>query len=127
MDSQIPFTQISVWGLWPEALAIAAGGAFLSLANVFRSAITLTVSRVRVVSALGLVCCLYLFYLGIWPSLYSLAAIFVLPAAVTFGVLLFRPSRFLSWPRGRIYLGVSVAVSLFCAVAELLWLLHLRR
>jgi hypothetical protein len=127
VESQIPFAQISVWGLWPEALAIAAGGGFLTLANVFRLFVGLSSSRVRAASALGLVCCLYLFYLGLWPSIYSLAAIFVLPAAVALGVLLFRPSRFWNWPKGRIYLGVSVALSMFCAVTELIWLLHLRQ
>lgn len=127
MELQIPLNQIPLRGLWPEAFAIAAGGAFLTVANVFRSVVAFSTSRVRAVSALGLVCCLYLFYLGIWPSLYSLAAIFVLPAAVAFGVILFFPSRFSSWSRVRTYLGISVALSLLCAVTELLWLLHLRQ
>lgn|GEM_PF-4088359 len=127
MDSLTSVTQIPIWGLWPEALSIATSGAFLTAMNVYRPVTALSSSRVRTVSCLGLVSCLYLFYLGVWPSIFSFAAIFEAPAAVAFGFFLVRPSHFSNWPKLRIYLTICVALSSFCATTELLWLVHLRR
>jgi hypothetical protein len=112
--------------LWPEGLAIGAGATYIIGAKTIALRGTTNWARMRMLSFLGLLPCAYIFYLGLWPSIYSIAAVFVIPAPFAFAVLIFRPALISNWPRLRIYVGVCVALSSLCALSEALWLLHLR-
>ena len=82
--------------------------------------------RVRTLSIVGLLACVYTVYIGLFPSIYSVAMIFVIPALLGFGALILRPQLALRESL-RIYLAVSVAVSGLCGLSELVWLVYLRR
>jgi hypothetical protein len=55
---------------------------------------------------------------GVYPSYFTIIAIPVLPAPFAFGTLLFRPALALKWPRLRVYLAASVAISAASILAE---------
>ena len=119
-------TSIAFSSLWPEALAIVA--AVLCLWGLSGTATKQSPSwlRVRALSFTGLLASAYLVYLGLWPSFFSMGAVIVAPAVITFSVLIFRPVLFARWYALRIYLVASVVLSLLSALFELVWLVHLR-
>lgn len=83
-------------------------------------------TRTRLLSLVGLVVVVALIYLGaIWPSLFTLVAILVLPAAFVFPAAIFRPAL-LSNSKLRVYLIGSAGVSVLSLAYELAWLMSLR-
>jgi|ERR1700719_1959993 len=117
---------ISIRGLWPEGLAIAIGAAYILGMKYVSSEGTANLGRVRMLSLLGFLACAYLVYLGLYPSIFSFAALLVMPAILVFLVLTFRPALISNWPRLRIYATGCVALSILCALSEMLWLVNLR-
>lgn len=84
-------------------------------------------TRTRVVSLVGLVLVLGLIYLGgIWPSPFTVAAIFVLPAAFVFPAAIFRPAFLSNSLKLRGYLIGSATVSFLALAYEVVWLMSLR-
>jgi hypothetical protein len=126
VESHILTAYIPLRTLWPEGLAIAAGAIYLSGMKASALRESTNWARMRLLSFLGFLACAYLFYLGLYPSIFSIAAVFVIPAPFTFLVLIFRPALISNWPKLHIYLWLCVALSSLCALSEVLWLLHLR-
>jgi len=78
--------------------------------------------RTRLLSLVGLLVTAALIYLGIWPSIFTVAAFLVIPGAVVFGALIFCTSIVAKSPRWRIYLVLCVALSVICWAWELIGL-----
>lgn len=109
------------WLLWPEGLMIAVGLTYLGGVRLAQDGPGSTI-RVRVLSMVGLVATASAVLLGGTPSLYTIVAIPVLPAPFVFGALVFQPARFQKWTTLRMYLTVSVAVSVLVWTTQLIWL-----
>lgn len=120
-------TSISIASLWPEGVAI--GTATLYSLCVKRVFATNTVGglQVRALSFVGLLSTLYLIYLGLYPSYFSIGALLVVPAALIFVICLFQPQFATRWRYLRAYLRISVGLSLLVALLELIWLLRRRQ
>lgn len=81
--------------------------------------------RVRLLCGAGLlVACGMVFLGGIWPSLFTIVAILVLPALFVFAVGFVRTRWFAGSPMLRVYSFASVIVSALCWVVEFVWLLR---
>lgn len=125
MGSHPIVTHIPVWSLWPEGLAIITSVIYLATLKRLPRVNLAGHGRVRILSVVGLLTCIYTVYIGLFPSIYSIAMVFVIPALFGFGALILRPHLVLRHGL-RIYLALSVAVSGLCGLSELIWLLHLR-
>jgi hypothetical protein len=102
---------------WPGV----AGILLLAVAfatNLRSSAVTVQ----RTAAALGLAAVLPLFLLGvIWPSAFTLAALFALPAGILLLAGIARPSL-LHGSKARTYSALAVFLSPLCLLIETLWL-----
>lgn len=77
----------------------------------------------RAVALLGLAFCVPLIWFGsIWPSVFSVIALLVLPAAVILIAVAIAPSIASRYPRVTLYALVAAAVSLVCDVFQAWWL-----
>lgn len=126
MGPQILSTDVPIRSLWPEVLAIMAGAIHLTSIKTAVAQSPSAWYKVRLLFFLGLLPCAYTIYLGVWPSIYSIAALFVVLSPFAFAVAIVRPNLIVSRPILRTYLTVCVALSCICALSELLWLVHLR-
>jgi hypothetical protein len=77
---------------------------------------------VRMLSFVGVLATSSLVLLGIWPSLYTILAVPVVPAPFAFVFLIFRPSLISKWRRMRLYLTVCVVISAFAWTIDFIWL-----
>jgi hypothetical protein len=75
----------------------------------------------RLDAILGFACIVSMLWLGLWPSVFSILAILVLPAAFIFVSQVFAPSAITSRATRR-YLAVSVMVSIGSWLINLVWL-----
>src|SRR5262245_7217038 len=81
-----------------------------------------TVAVWRTTAALGLAALVPLFLLGaIWPSAFTLAALFALPAGILLLAGIARPSL-LHGSKARAYSAIAVFLSPLCLLTETLWL-----
>jgi hypothetical protein len=126
MGPQIFSNDIPIRSLWPEVLAIVAGAIYLTCIKIVAVQNPSAWRKVRLLFFLGFLACAYAIYLGIWPSIYSFASLFVVLSPFAFAVAIVRPNLIVSRPILRAYLTVCVALSCICALSELLWLVHLR-
>jgi len=66
-------------------------------------------------------------YLGaVWPSLYTLIALVILPAPLIFAGAMMRPLALAKSPKIRAYLLICVCISIIGLVDELVWLIFLQ-
>jgi len=80
-------------------------------------------THVRLLSLGGLLITVAMVVLGaIWPSYFTIVAIPVTPAPLTFGAFLFRPELASKWPKVCVYLAVCVAISAASLLVEFVWL-----
>jgi hypothetical protein len=105
---------------------VSVSGAFylLGMRNI-PSNVAVKSLRMRILFLAGLFVTASLLFLGgIWPSVFTLAAIVALPAPFLFVFLIIRPSFVLSWDKVRHYLAVCIILSVLSWLGELLWLAH---
>jgi hypothetical protein len=60
--------------------------------------------------------------LGIWPSVFTIAAMLVLPSIFIFGAIIIRPAIVAPSPRLRLYLTFSAILSVLCWMFQFVWL-----
>jgi hypothetical protein len=78
--------------------------------------------RTRLISLVGLLVTAAMIYLGIWPSLYTLIALPLLPCPFIFAAAIVRPALLANSPKLRIYLLACVSVSIITLVGDQIWL-----
>jgi hypothetical protein len=79
--------------------------------------------RTRLLSLVGLLVTAATIYLGgVWPSLYTLIAVPILPAPFIFATAIVRPAVLLKSPKLRVYLLVCVCVSVVTLIGDQIWL-----
>jgi hypothetical protein len=78
--------------------------------------------HVRLLSIGGLFVTAGMMLLAVYPGLFTIIAIPVLPAPIAFGALIFRPELASKWPKMVIYLAACVAVSAASWLGEFIWL-----
>ncbi len=124
MHMQIHGLSLALWW-WPEGIGILASLMyFIGIRAVARRGYAAS-NHVRILSCIGLLSCLYLCYLALWPNIFSFAALITVPGLFMFATLIIWPSLIVNWRKRRIYLAICVVLSGVCAIAELLWLIHL--
>lgn len=111
-----------IWTLWPEGLMITAAIIYLSGTNIWAPDVSVSPTRIRLLSFVGLFVTGSTVLLGIVPSYYTIIAIPLIPAALVFGVLVFRPQLIQKWHWLRVYLKISVIISGLAWTVQLLWL-----
>ena len=78
----------------------------------------------RVVYLVGCIVCILMVLLGgVWPTLYTLIAVIVLPAIFIFIWAIFQPRKFLSTHRLKIYALFSVLISIAAWTYQAWWML----
>lgn len=107
--------------IWPEILAFAGAVAYFCV--ILKTKLVLhELTRLRVLSMLGFVVTASLVLLGaLWPSLYTIIAIPVIPALFVFGVAIFRPLLVGKRRKLHFYLNLSVLVSGVAWAFQMLW------
>ena len=78
-------------------------------------------TRIRIMAFLGLLTSLSMVWLGVWPSLFTLVAIIVLPAAFLFVGVFFWP-RLIAIGGIRVYLIASAGISIVGLLFQFIWL-----
>jgi hypothetical protein len=108
---------------WPEGLMVAIAVAFLvGMKIVVVDDFSVNPIYVRMLSFVGVLATSSLVLLGIWPSLYTILAVPVVPAPFAFVFLIFRPSLISKWRRMRLYLTVCVVISACAWTIQFIWL-----
>ena len=78
----------------------------------------------RLAYLIGAVVCVSMILLGvIWPSLYTLVAVIVLPAVFIFLWAAFKPNKFNNMPRLKSYVFASLLLSVISLLFQTWWLL----
>jgi hypothetical protein len=78
---------------------------------------------IRLLSLVGLTTTLLCIFLGaIWPSLYTIAALLILPAPFIFIAAIIKTKFFSQSRNVRVYLFFSLGISALCLMDEVSWL-----
>jgi hypothetical protein len=78
--------------------------------------------QTRLLSLMGIIVCAFGIALGLWPSIYTIVALLMLPSPFIFIWVVFQPSILARWPKLRFYLIASVALSVLAWTSEYAWL-----
>lgn len=110
------------WLVLPEAIVVAVCVTYLCGALASPMVSEPASVRFRFLSLAGFLATGALIFLGgIWPSYYTILAIAALPAALVFGVAIFRPMVAWSRPKLRAYLTVCVVAAAISWAFQIYW------
>jgi len=83
--------------------------------------------QTRLLSLVGFLVTVYMIFLGsLYPGLFSIVAIPIIPAPFVLGAAIFRPALLEKSPKLRGYLIACTAVSFACGAFDLAWLMSSR-
>lgn len=109
-------------GLWLESSVIAVAAVYLWGISSGGLGPASTVVRQRLLAIFGLMATAALIFLGgIWPSIFTLVAIPVIPSLFFFAGTIVRPALASSRPKLRVYLTLCVIASALAWVCQISW------
>ena len=112
---------MSIRLLWPEALIVADGLAYLVGASIRPLGLTDRVWRTRLLALAGLCSTGALLFLGVLSPYYGIIAFFAIAAPILFVILMFQPARALHWRKLRFYLTGCVFASVLTWAFQIFW------
>jgi hypothetical protein len=79
--------------------------------------------RTRLVALGGFIVTLLLLFLGaIWPSVFTIIALFALPAPLLLAAVIVQPKVIAARPKLRVYLALCIGISILSCIYEAIWL-----